>query len=357
MKDKDDIKILLDNFQKLENRPIQYDEDAIVSAYQKDNEGQSLPIKILSIFGGILASLAFLGFLMITGLYNSGVGLLVTGGLLIAGSILSIKVNDSIIIDTLRVSSYIIGFTLIGFGCEQLKLDENIISIIFIIIALSSLIITQNYILSFVSVIIINGSILALVLRNNAFNFIPIYISILALVMTYFFLKEANIITKNKVLSELYNPVKTGLIFSFLIALVFLGKKGIVTISLGYILYSSGILILAIVYLISILFNVLDVTQTREKINIYVFTILTLLPTALSPAISGAILVILLSFYVNYKTGFVLGIISFSYFIFQYYYDLNFTLLTKSILLFSSGLIFIALYLFSSKKLIVNEKV
>jgi len=357
MKDKDDIKILLDNFQKLENRPIQYDEDAIVSAYQKDNEGQSLPIKILSIFGGILASLAFLGFLMITGLYNSGVGLLVTGGLLIAGSILSIKVNDSIIIDTLRVSSYIIGFTLIGFGCEQLKLDENIISIIFIIIALSSLIITQNYILSFVSVIIINGSILALVLRNNAFNFIPIYISILALVMTYFFLKEANIITKSKVLSELYNPVKTGLIFSFLIALVFLGKKGIVTISLGYILYSSGILILAIVYLISILFNVLDVTQTREKINIYIFTILTLLPTALSPAISGAILVILLSFYVNYKTGFVLGIISFSYFIFQYYYDLNFTLLTKSILLFSSGLIFIALYLFSSKKLIVNEKV
>src|SRR5690606_41366096 len=72
---------LFRSFQNTEDKPLQFDEEAIVSAYQKDNGNQSLSIKILSIFGGILASLAFLGFLFIAGLYNSDVGLLVFGGI------------------------------------------------------------------------------------------------------------------------------------------------------------------------------------------------------------------------------------------------------------------------------------
>jgi hypothetical protein len=357
MRNKDDIKELLDYFQNTEDKPLQFDEEAIVSAYQKDNGNQSLSIKILSIFGGILASLAFLGFLFIAGLYNSNVELLVFGSIFIAVSIWINKEYDKIIIDTVSVSSFIIGFILLGFGCGQLRIDENIISISFIIIAFGSLCIVQNYILSFVSVLIINGSILTLILSNKGYDLIQVYVSVLALTMTYFFLKEATIITTNKALSKLYNPVRIGLIFSFLSGLVFLGKKGILPVSPDYIWLSSAIIISVIVYLISILFDVLNITETRHKIGVYIFTVLALLPTALSPAISGAILIILLSFLINTKTSLVLGIIAFIYFISQYYYDLNFTLLTKSILLFSTGVLFIALYLFTYKKLTANEKV
>ena len=357
MKNKDDIKELLDYFQNTEDKPLQFDEEAIVLAYQKDNGTQSLPIKILSVFGGLLASLAFLGFLFIAGLYNSDVGLLVFGGVFIIGSIWINKEYDKIIIDTVSVSSFIIGFILLGFGCGQLKISENIVSIIFIIIAFGSLSIVHNYILSFVSILIINGSILTLIISNKDYDFIHIYVSVLALTITYFFLKEATIITTNKALSKLYNPVRTGLIFSFLSGLVFLGKKGILPVSPDYIWLSSVVVILVIIYLISVLFDVLNITKTGHKIGIYIFTVLALLPSALSPAISGAILIILLSFLINYKTGLVLGIISFIYFISQYYYDLNFTLLTKSILLFSTGVLFIALYLFTYKKLTANEKV
>lgn len=357
MKNKDDIKELLDYFQNTEDNPLQFDEEAIVSAYQKDNGNQSLSIKILSVFGGILASLAFLGFLFIAGLYNSDVGLLVFGGIFIVGSIWINKEYDKIIIDTVSVSFFIIGFILLGFGCGQLKIDENIISIIFIIIAFGSLSIVQNYILSFVSVIIINGSILALIILNEHYDFIHIYVSLLTLVVTYFFLKESTIITSSKALSKLYNPVRTGLIFSLLAGLVLLRIKEILPVSPDYIWLSSVIIIAVIVYLISQLFNSLNITKTQHKISIYIFTVLALLPTALSPAISGAILIILLSFLINHKTGLALGIISFIYFISQYYYDLNFTLLTKSILLFSTGVLFIALYLFTYKKLTSNEKV
>ena len=364
MRNKDDIKELLMFFRSTEDKPFKLDEEAIFAAYQKDNGNQSLPIKILSVFGGILVSLAFLGFLFIEGLYNSDVALLVFGGIFIAGSIWINKKYNKIIIDTISVSSFIIGFILLGFGCGKLNIYENIINIIFIIIALGSLSIVQNYILSFVSVLIINGSILTLIIANKGYDLIHIYVSALALTMTYIFLKEAKIITTNLVLSKLYNPVKTGLVFSFLSGLVFLGKKGILFVfpdyiwpSSNYIWLSSIVIISVIIYLISTLFDFFNLTVTQHKIGIYIFTVFALLPTALSPAVSGAILIMLLSFLVNYKTGLVLGVISFIYFISQYYYDLNFTLLTKSILLFSTGVLFIAFYLFTYKKLTANEKV
>ena len=164
-------------------------------------------------------------------------------------------------------------------------------------------------------------------------------------------------VTGGKALSKLYNPIKTGLIISFVSGLLFLGKKGIFSISPDYIWLSSIVIIATIVYLVSMLCGLLGIIKVEHKIGINLFTVLLLLTTAFSPAISGAILVILLSFLVNYKTGLVLGIIALVYFISQYYYDLNLTLLTKSILLFSSGVLFIALYLFTRKKLATNEKI
>lgn len=357
MRNREEINELLDYFQNMEGKPLRFDEEAIVSAYQKTSDHQSLPIKILSIIGGILASLAFLGFLFIARLYDSDFGMLLFGGIFIAGSIWINKQYDKIIIDTLSVSSFIIGFILIGLGLGQLQTSENLICIVFIMIAIGSLAIVQNYILSFVSVLIINGSILTLIISNEAYNLIHMHVSTLALTTGYFILKEAKIISINNTISKLYNPIRIGLVFSLLSGLVILGKRGILPVSTDYIWISSIIIIASILYLGSRLFNILSITETRHKITIYIVTVLTLLPTALSPSISGAILIILLSFYANYKTGLVLGIISFIYFISQYYYDLHFTLLTKSILLFASGVLFIALYLFTHKRLTTNEKI
>ena len=349
---------ILDYLQTIEERELCFDNEAIAEAYQKDSDSQSLSIKILSVFGGILASLAIIGFIYIARLFDSEIGLLVFGTICIASAILISKKYDKIIVDTLCVSFFIIGFILIGFGFAWLKIHNNTICVIFIILALSSLSIVRNYILSLVSVLIINGSILTLIVQNRDYDLIHIYVSAMALIITYLFLKEAKIITENKFFSQLYNPVRAGLTISFFAGLSFLGiKNGVFPMSPDYIWFSSIVIISAIIYLTSILFSVLNITKMQHKIVIYIFTVLALLPTALSPAISGAILIVLLSFFVNYKTGLVLGITAFVYFISQYYYDLNFTLLTKSILLFSSGVIFIALYLFTHKKLTTDEKI
>lgn len=357
MKSKDDIKVLLDYFQSTTATPLQFDEAAIAAAYQQEDGKQSLAIKILSVFGGIMASLAFLGFLLIAGLYKSDMAMIVSGIIFIAGSVLINKKYDKIIIDTVSVSAYIIGFILLGYGCANLKMHENAICTIFIILALASLVFVRNYILSFVSVLIICGSILTIILSNNAYNLIHGYVSALAMAATGMYLKEASIITAKNFLARIYNPARTGLILSFTTGLALLGIRGMLPLNTDYIWLSSIFIIALIVYLMSALFQTLNITTTQHKILIYTITLLTLLPTILSPAISGALLIMQLSFRVNHKTGLVLGIISFIYFISQYYYDLNFTLLTKSILLFSTGVLFIALYLFTHKKLTADEKV
>jgi hypothetical protein len=351
MSNKEHIHELLAYFQATEEKTLQFDEEAIVAAYQKSDNHQSLAIKVLSVFGGLLASLAFLGFLFIAGLYDSKVGLLVFGALFIAGSIWVSKQYDRILIDTTSVSTFIIGFFLAGFGLMQLEVSENTICAVFILIALVSLGIVQSYILSFVAVLIVNGSILTLIFSNKAHDLIHVYLSVLALAITYLFLNEAKIIRAGTALSKLYNPVRTGLIFSFLLALIIV-VKGWVFLSLPqYIWLPSVVMIACILYLLFYLFKVLGINKVQNQAGILIFSLLLLLPTALSPAISGAILIILLSFLVNYKTGLVIGIVAFLYFIAQYYYDLHFTLFTKSILMFASGVLFLSLYWFTHKKL------
>lgn len=78
MRNREEIKELLDYFRTQENKELKFDEEAIFTAYEKRDDHQSLAVKILSVFGGILASLAFLGFLFITGIYDSTSGLLIS---------------------------------------------------------------------------------------------------------------------------------------------------------------------------------------------------------------------------------------------------------------------------------------
>lgn len=350
-------KAILESIQLSEDSKFEYDENAILSEYQKQGENKSsIPIKVLSIFGGFLATLAFLGFLAITGLYESEFGLLIFGMGFIISAIWLNKEYDKLIIDTFSISIYVIGFALLAFGLTGLKVDENIIVILISIIALCSLFITQNYILSFVSILAISSSFLTLIILNDLYILIHLFIALNTLLLAYFFLNEAKIISSNRKLSKLYNPIRIGLIISLLSGLVTIGKRYLIPISHDHIWLSSIIMILVISYLVYTITKIIEIESVKSKILIYSLSSLILISTIFSPSITGAIVIILLCFLVNYKTGLLIGIISLIYFISQYYYDLNFTLLTKSIILISSGIVFFLFYLFTNKKPNTNEK-
>lgn len=345
----------LKNLQLALGRDLEINEEAIIEAYEKNNDGQSITVKVLSIFGGILASIAFYASLIITGLYDSATGLLFAGIFCISGSVWLSRKFDKIIVDTLSVTSFIVGFVLLGLGLYDLKLNDDFISIIFIILASGALFISQNYILSFISVLIINVSLLTLIVSNREYNMIHLFLSAHAVLLTFFILEEAKIISTGKLVSKLYNPIRVGLLFSFLAGLILIGTTGMLPKSTNFLWISSVFIIAAIIYTLFELVKTLGISKTMHKVAIYACVIL-LLPTAYWPAIPGAILMMLLSFMVNFKTGFVISIAALIYFISQYYYDLEFTLLTKSILMFSSGLLFLGLYFIAHKKLMSNEQ-
>ena len=239
----------------------------------------------------------------------------------------------------------------------SLELHEDLITLCVIAIALGCLFVTQNYILSFISTLIVGGGILLLIISKDLYGAIQAYIVLYALILVYFFMAEAKLMTSSIQMSKLYGPLRIGLVFSFLLGLVSLGKNDLVPISHDSLWMSSLVIILIILYLIRDKVSALGINSKKSLAWIYVLSVLSLLPTIFAPAISGALLIVLLSFIVNYKTGLIIGIIALVYFVIQYYYDLNFTLLTKSMMLFVSGVVFLLFYVFLTKKLGLNEKV
>jgi uncharacterized membrane protein len=219
-----------------------------------------------------------------------------------------------------------------------------------IVIASVCLVITQNYLLSFTSLLMISASLLTLILSNNNYDLIHLYVGIMVISMAYWFLNEAKIITFHNKLSRLYDPIRIGLMVSVLFGLMIIGNRNLVPAAQNLIWLSSLIIIPTGMYLIHIITKINNIESQKSKTLIYALSLLIFLSTVLSPSISGVILILLLSFLVNYKTGSVIGIVALTYFIGQYYYDLNFTLLTKSIILFLSGVMFLTFYLFINKK-------
>jgi hypothetical protein len=130
-----------------------------------------------------------------------------------------------------------------------------------------------------VSVLIINGSILTIIISNNFYGLINVYTSALAAAVTYLFLNEARIITASKVLSKLYDSIRVALIFSMLSGFIMLSRKGTLPVSPGYVWLSSIVHIAAIIYLLSFLLGILNITKPKEIVGICAFSVLLLLPT------------------------------------------------------------------------------
>ena len=66
------IENILNHLKNTEGEGFEFDEEAIHQEYEKKDENKSsLSIKILSILGGFFASITFVAFLFIAGLYES----------------------------------------------------------------------------------------------------------------------------------------------------------------------------------------------------------------------------------------------------------------------------------------------
>lgn len=352
------IQTTLNQIQQEQGSLFTYNESKIIETYtvQEDNKG-SMSIKILSILGGMLATLFFTGFLAIAGLYNSEIGMTVTGSLFVIAALGLNKWYPKTIIDTFCLSLYLVGLCMLGFGWSQMDGSQNSITALIAGIAILSLIIHQNYMLSFVAAVIAINSLLWLLHSNHWENWIHVNIGLQALLFSYFFLNEAKILSSSQKLNKLYEPLKAGILISFLTVLGSISRKNYLDLDTFPIALSSIVFIPVLFYLVHLLLKTVEINMLKHKLLVYVCASAILIPLAFTPYILGALLIILICFKVNYKTGFVSGIIALIYFMSQFYYDLNLNLLHKSFLLFGSGMVFLLFYVFINSKNNINEKI
>ena len=348
---------IIDAIRATEGDGFQYDETAILAEYgQKEGKKSNLAIKILSIFGGLLATLAFAVFLFILEVYESKWGMLFLGIALTTIAVFIDKKFNSFILDTFSVCFFVLGVILFVFGLASLQINEDLIALLVILVALGSLTITQNYVISFISIITIGAAMLFLIMTYNIPDAIHGYILFYTVLLAFFFLNEAYFLTSSRKLAQLIGPLRIGLVFCLLFGLIAIGKNDLASISGRYLWISSVASICFIMYLAPKVLTRFGIGGKKKMLTLGL-CFFTLLPTLFAPAISGALLIVLLSFLVNYKTAFVIGIIALIYFVIQYYYDLSLTLLTKSIILFSSGVVFLLFYFFFTQKTKTDEEV
>lgn len=105
--------------------------------------------------------------------------------------------------------------------------------------------------------------------------------------------------------------------------------------------------------------RIMRVMQTAgpvHRLNIYILCISSVCPQY-PLLICPASVIVLVCFHYGYKTECAVSILLFIYAVSKYYYDLNMSLLTKSVTLFLIGTAFIAAWYFFTQKRTRHEKV
>jgi len=235
--------------------------------------------------------------------------------------------------------------------------------LIFIILQIIIFFVYNNFQHRFFSVIAI---IIALILLSFEIkSTISIYLTLSFLVsgllIFYYFEEEVYINYKEKL--EYILPANSAIIIAFLLFFIItldfsdLQSNFLKSINLKIII---SILDLALFYLIIIISKNLDISST-SKLKIKIFAIITLLIISIltykSPGIIAALFIFLLSFADrNFKTLIVSAFFLVFYLIF-FYYNMNLNLLTKSYILFFTGVLLLSINILLNKLFKFNQQI
>lgn len=343
--------------QKLGDK-FQINSTAIEKEIKKSaNNKSSLSIKILTVIGGIIATFAFIGFLLIAGIYKSDTVLLGLGIVFIVSALMLNKYVDLLITDTFSITLYLVGYTMLSYGLKMHEGQSFYLLYIYILIATISMLISQNYILVFISTLIICGSSIGLIFHHKAYDLFHVYNLILSAIILLWTMHEAKLIRTHKIVNKLYTPMRIALIISLIYGLFLVGKKGWIRDYAMHPWISSIVIAIGILYVV---YQILQNLQIKNKNNVLLIMLFCLAICGLlifAPAVLGSIFLMLLCFYSQNQSSLVLSLLALIYFICQYYYDMRYTLLDKSIIMLVSGALFLVLFYFIHKNKKENEQI
>lgn len=326
-----------------------------IMKYEKEHV--SLVIKVITILGGIIGSTFLVASISILfSLNKNPYFVLCFAVILILIAVISSRFNKTLIFDTSFVAILLWGSFLVSISLNQLKVDENLICVYFLVNALFIFLVSKNSYQILIALLMMAGSLLWLIKLQQYSWLFHCYTILIVFALVQLLLNEAKIITSKHFLATNYDSIKIGLIMILLISLGFISSMSTMFSHVAYPWVSSIAPICAILIFLKTLLVKLDISEISNQVIIYFACLIVLILIASSPGIIGSILVLLLCFYTNYKTGAAIAMVSLLYFVSMFYYELGYSLLIKSEIMLASGVIFGSIYFLSTKKWLTDEK-
>ncbi|MFM2190890.1 MAG: hypothetical protein RL491_1276 [Bacteroidota bacterium] len=309
---------------------------------------KSTSITIFQALGGFIASLAFLGLMFTINIYKHPAVVLIIGIPLVLLSILQGKLQKVHIPDTVGVFFFIAGCFLTIYGVSLYNIDSNILIGLVMLISTATLSLSENKIVVFSSVLLFFGSLIAFMLENDWVNGIHV-VSNLSLAMALFlYHKESETLFARNRLSQLMPSMAYASAIASLITFQIIALPSMLKIH-PHFLWLSSLAPLSVS-----LFLIYQNTMGNRLVVIIAFVLLAA-PSIFAPAIIGSMAILLLGFGYRNNGLMIIGILSCIQTTIQFYYDLKFTLLEKSIMMMAIGALLMVAYWAFVKHIRANE--
>ncbi len=319
------------------------DEEAAVRFLAQETHKSTLPWYV-NLFVGIsawVAAILVTAFFFIIGFINTDQALFF-GVVFCALAIwVSRTARGNVFLGQLSLALSLTGQVLAMIGLDSLADELFFIVAAIIILELILMWFHCDSVLRFISILIVTTSILVLVVDKNALEWIHLYISVLMTGVLFIYLKENHL--KMIGLEELILPVGSGLTIS-LLAILIMPLLGFDLMGWGI---TAVILFVFLLFILTqIVFDLGYGLQNRVVIALVVGCLFLLIPAISMPGILAALTVLLLGFWRGNRGIMSLASVFLIFYIGEYYYSLEWTLLIKSLALMGSGAILLALRYF-----------
>jgi hypothetical protein len=309
----------------------------------------SILIQVLIFIGALLTASFFLAFLGIGGLFDSPSAILALGVVITIGSIIiPYAASQNTNVEPFAMSLMIIGTILfsVGFVWDTSNFESFLWVSLFLSLFIS--IVAGSHLQKFAAIVCFNLCAYWLIWDLKiqvAFNFLILFN---AAIVTVAWLKETQVLTAYPQLGQWYSAIINACSVSMIGLLV-----GSVNLSEYYYSYGEEVVsssywwisaLLLIALVLWALNETLDLVGNKaKKIPILVGTGIALLLLIKAPGIVGGILLLFLGVYAGYHLLIGQGLLSIFFFTVLFYYNMNTSLLFKSILMVGAGLLFMSL--------------
>lgn len=348
-----DIEKLEAQLKILEEKGLSFDKEAILEAKRLElTNHTSLSIKFIALLGGMLGSFTLLAAIYAMNFRLGYVFHLVSALLVWSAAFWIHTKKKQIIYDTILICLVLMASYFSYMMLSELDLGSTINnSFLALLIGGVCLYFFKNELLAFLGSLGVLIALLFITLEIDVYWGPTVYLSFLIISTTSLFLKEASFLVINSKIRMAYKPMRIahllvvlGIVF-YISLFGFLDTFKILNTLVLIVIY--GCLFTTAYYMI----REQKLTNKKYLTVAVLVGLLTVVPIYMNLGFGCSLLLVLLCFRAQYITGLLLAILSFCYFLFLFYYDLNYSLMTKSILLMGTGLFLWGLYALMTKKM------